>query len=169
MNKPVIVTPEQMDKAVEVLEKKSEVAEEKYWDAVEPKEIATKLIQKGAFQFPTNTPICYIFIDKSARFWGKCSHVGGLWKFVTAYEFTIQINNEAWESMTDEQREALMYHELLHVGYDASTDKYSIVDHDLEEFAMVVSKYGLWRDSLAKFSDVVMKKIHDTGEEEEEA
>ena len=126
-----------------------ETAEEKYWDAVEVKEIATKLIQAGAFQFPTNTPIAYVFIDKSSTFWGKCSHVGGLWKFITGYEFVIKINHEVWSSLTDIQRDALAYHELLHVGYDSSTDKYSIVDHDLEEFARVVKSMvcgvSLWR------------------------
>ena len=151
----------------ETAEQVVEIAEDKYWDALEVKEIATKLIQVGAFQFPTNTPICYVFVDKAKKFWGKCHHVGGIWKFITGYEFVIQMNHEVWQTLTDIQREALTFHELKHVGYNPATDKYSIIDHDLEEFASVIKRYGMWRESITQFTNVAMKKIHDLGEEQE--
>jgi hypothetical protein len=57
------------------------------------------------------------------------------------------------------QREALVFHELCHIDYDAEKDKFGTRDHDVEEFGRVVSKYGLWRDDTKMFVDAAMKAI----------
>jgi len=147
------------DKKQEASEQKGEVAAEKFWDAVEPKELATKLIEAGNFNFPTNTPILYVFVDKAKKFWGKCQLVSGVHQFASGYQYMIQFNNEVWQTLTAVQREALVFHELLHVFYDSERDKYSIAEHDVEEFVRVVHKYGLWREDVKKFMDEGLRTI----------
>lgn len=147
------------DTAQESAEQKGEVIQEKYWDAVEARDIAKKLIDAGNFNFPTNTPILYVFVDKAKKFWGKCQLVSGVNQFASGYQYTIQFNHEAWENLTELQREALVYHELLHIFYDSEKDKYSIDDHDVEEFGKVIHKYGLWRDEVREFMDEGLRVI----------
>lgn len=147
------------DKSQEVAEQKVETIVEKYWDAIEAKVIATKLIQESNFNFPTNTPILYVFLDKSKTFWAKCQLASALQQFASGYQYVIQFNNEAWQNLTDLQREALVFHELLHIFYDSEKDKYSLAKHDVEEFSLVIRKYGLWREDVKKFMDEGWKAI----------
>jgi hypothetical protein len=137
----------------------TESKKEKYWDAVEVREIAQRLMSKdGAFAFPTNTPIVYLFVDKM-KDWGQCSHCSEKMKFAGGYEFIITINHTAWSVMDDHAREALVCHELCHIGYDSLKDKYSLVDHEIEEFGRVVTRYGLWAEDVKRFVDAAMKAI----------
>ena len=137
---------------------KQTVEKIKYWDAIEVKEIAIKLISENNFTFPTNVPICYVFID-TAKYWGKASLVSPLTNFMSGYNFILTINHAQWLLLNEQQREALVFHELCHFGYDAEKDKYYIVDHDLEEFSRVVSKYGLWRESVKIMADSIQKRL----------
>jgi len=131
---------------------------EKYWEAVEAKEIANYLINEGNFNFPRNTPILYLFVDK-AKFWGKCQMVSGVHHIASGYVYIIQFNYEIWQKLNEVQREALVFHELEHIGYESEKDKYYIEEHDVEEFSRVVHKYGLWRDEVRKFIDEGIRTI----------
>lgn len=71
--------------------------------------------------------------------------------------------NKVWAHLTDQQKEALVFHKLCHV--EASVDKngaprnspndgrpvFRLCSHDLEEFKLVVEKYGLWRPDAQDF------------------
>jgi hypothetical protein len=136
-----------------------EAKKEKYWDAVEVQDIARRLMaEEGAFAFPTNTMILYLFVDKM-KDWGQCSHCSEKIKFAGGYEFIIVINYTAWSVMDDRAREALVFHQLMHITFDPLKDKYSLRDHDLEEFSRVVSRYGLWTENVKRFMDAGMKAI----------
>jgi len=149
-------------------EQQTEVEKDKYWDAIEVREIAQKfLAEDGTFSFPTNTPILYLFVDKMKN-WGLCSRCSGRVKAASAYEFIITINHEVWSAMDERSREALVFHELLHVGFNMETGKYCIVPHDVEEFGRVVLRYGLWRDDVKLFVNAGMKAITLQEEKEDE-
>ena len=139
--------------------KEEKEVREKYFDAIEVKEIATKIINDNTFVFPRNCPILYLFIDKSKSFWGKCSKASEIMTIASGYEFVIVINHEQWQILNDTQREGLVYHELCHCGYDSEKGKYYIVDHDVEEFSSVIRRYGLWRDSVKTFVNAAMTKV----------
>jgi len=143
----------------EATEQKGETVAEKYFDAIEPKEIATKLIDAGNFNFPTNTPILYVFIDKAKKFWGKCQLVSGVHQFASGYQFMIQFNYAIWQTLNENQRGALVWHELEHVGFDSEKNKYYLIPHDVEEFSRVIRKYGLWREDVKRFMDEGLKAI----------
>lgn len=71
------------------------------------------------------------------------------------YDFAVTISKPIWDRLTDRQREALVYHELLHCGRDAK-GKCRIVPHDVEEFELVVKHYGLWEFGLRQFSEQIL-------------
>jgi predicted metal-dependent peptidase len=142
-----------------------ETKKDKFWDAVEVREIATKLIgEDGTFTFPKNTPILYLFVDKMKDL-GNIAHCSEKVEFASAYKFIMTINYEVWSRMTEREREALVFHELCHIFYDAEKDKYSCVDHDLEEFGRVVSRYGLWRRDVQMFVNAAMTNLETTPKE----
>lgn len=79
-------------------------------------------------------------------------------------EFVVVINAAWWDQATDEQRRALVWHELAHVKQ--ATDRYdaprfdrdglpvwAIVGHDLEAFRSELAEFGAWRPDIAEFLD----------------
>ena len=53
-----------------------------------------------------------------------------------------------WLALGEGHREALVHHELLHLGTHEKTGELLIVDHDVAEFTTVVREYGAWVPSL---------------------
>lgn len=58
------------------------------------------------------------------------------------YDFVIVIAQDRWGTMSEEQREAVVDHELCHCIYEGCA---AIRGHDFEEFAEVVHRHGMWR------------------------
>ncbi|SLK16582.1 MULTISPECIES: putative metallopeptidase [unclassified Paenibacillus] len=90
-------------------------------------------------------------------------------RFEMGAEVLILVNKRMWEHLTDQQKEALIFHELCHI--EASVDKngsprnspndgrpvFRLCSHDLEEFKLVVEKYGLWRPDTQEFMESAKK------------
>ena len=63
-----------------------------------------------------------------------------MWRCLTGYQLVIQFRRWFWTRFTDVQREAVVFHELMHIGF---TDHgLEMRPHDLEEFAKVVRHFG---------------------------
>ena len=76
---------------------------------------------------------------------GQCEKVPEKYKWKIPYDFMITVflpNVERWER---EKIRILLFHELLHVGIeeDGNEEKYSVREHDYEEFREIISRYGL--------------------------
>jgi len=76
---------------------------------------------------------------------GECEKVAPKNKWAINYDFTITlyVNNNI--GMSAEQIKILLFHELLHVGIDMGPDgdeTYSIIKHDLEDFKIIIDRYG---------------------------
>src|SRR6266404_1667360 len=65
--------------------------------------------------------------------------------------FVITITKHFWTNASDLFKQALVDHELEHCEYDSEKDKYSMVEHDLEEFVAIVKRYGLWNVGVEQF------------------
>jgi hypothetical protein len=57
------------------------------------------------------------------------------------------MSGELWDKLDDKNRYVLMYHELLH-AHPAMNEKsgnweFKIRDHDIQDFAVIVKKYGI--------------------------
>lgn len=77
-------------------------------------------------------------------------------------DLVLEVAKPIWDGMTEAQREALVDHELCHVaeaGADEDTGrmKWAIVAHDVEEFAAVIERRGLWAPHVRRFGEVVQK------------
>ena len=76
---------------------------------------------------------------------GQCERVADKYKWGIPCDFTITIFEPNIEGLTEEQLRILILHELLHVGVEFSndgTEKYSVKPHDLEDFKLIIDRYG---------------------------
>ena len=76
------------------------------------------------------------------------------------------INKDAWIVMTDEQKLACIDHELTHVHVDEDSGKVSLLPHDVEEFASVIERHGLWREELKMMNKAVNRNRQVEGADE---
>lgn len=79
------------------------------------------------------------------------------------YDFVITVNYEEWGKLTDEQKRAVIDHELCHCWVDeddAGNVKYTLLPHSLQEFSEVVDRYGtdVFED-LRRFCELAHNKI----------
>lgn len=149
-----------------------------YSAAKEVEEIAGRLISEhyDELNFNAEVEIVYRFEtptrEKNGKaILGECRKVSGLNSYLyrTGIDatpeakpfFLILISEDAWRVLNQHQREALVDHELAHVGADID-DKgntvFSIKPHDIEEFRDVVARHGMYLADIEKFIDAA--RIH---------
>ena len=102
--------------------------------------------------------------DADDRLWlGSLRRPGAGERELHAHDFVLSLNADAWEGFSDEQREALVDHELCHgmpvtdgngvqERDDGGSLKWRTRRHDLEEFTEVVRRRGLWLAELETFA-----------------
>lgn len=81
----------------------------------------------------------------------KAVKAPALWRDLGRYDAVIWCNGMAWAVLPDRAREALVAHELCHLGVNEK-GALDIYDHDIEEFGWVVRNYGQWHTGLEQFS-----------------
>lgn len=104
---------------------------------------------------------------------GKCKKASDLDRELVAYDFIILLRQEFWRHpmVTDQQRRALLDHELCHaaVSFDEDGEPktdvrgrkvYRIRKHDLEEFAAIAERYGCWKKDLESFAAALRRGSH---------
>lgn len=76
---------------------------------------------------------------------GQCEKIPEKYKWRLPYDFMITVFLPNIERLSQEQLKILLFHELLHVGIevDGNEEKYSIREHDYEEFREIIARYGL--------------------------
>lgn len=68
--------------------------------------------------------------------------------------FLITIAADTWELLPDKARIALVDHELAHCAIDRNDDgevSLSLRNHEIEEFAAILRRHGLWKPDLTDF------------------
>ena len=101
---------------------------------------------------------------------GKCKRVGNLERELMEYDFVIILLKEFWESLdvTDEQRRALLDHELCHgaltldksgepVEDERGRKMYRIRKHDILEFTEIVARHGCYKRDLEQFAQALQR------------
>lgn len=97
--------------------------------------------------------------SKGALVFGTCTKLSGYARYRSQADFLIWLaaDHVRDAAFTPEQLEALLYHELKHIGFELDEDENSptygemqikAVGHDVEGFYDEIRRYGSWRDSL---------------------
>lgn len=84
-------------------------------------------------------------IEKKKKIYAQCEKVPNRYKWGIPADFTITIFEPNVEGFTDEQLRILIYHELLHIRIkfnDDGTETRFIRPHDLEDFKLIINKFG---------------------------
>lgn len=106
--------------------------------------------------------IIYVESDKLKKsqgkvIFGECEKVNDKNKFAIDADFIIRVYkiNCLGYGFSEEQYKILIFHELLHAGikYDKKgNEHYYIIPHDIEEFNLIKSKFGLnWQTTQKEF------------------
>jgi len=103
--------------------------------------------------------IAYVWRDKpiirgGKTVLGKARKISGLPAFLASEDldtdnpafFVIEIDKTYWPSLSENEREALVDHELTHCIVDEDEGTLKILPHDLEEFYFIVKRHGLWSE-----------------------
>ena len=76
---------------------------------------------------------------------GECEKVAAKNKWAINYDFTITLFKNNLVGLSADQIRIVMFHELLHVGIELGPDgdeSYSVRKHDLEDFKLIIDKFG---------------------------
>lgn len=104
-----------------------------------------------------NCKIKCLFYDKLRKKSGKiilatAEAVSAKYSYLTGLDFIISVYDEAWLVMVDQEKRALLDHELNHcfVGEDKNGEPvYKIIPHDVEDFRVIIERYGAgWADNI---------------------
>ena len=91
--------------------------------------------------------------DKDKLVLGECEKVAAKNRWAIDYDFTITLFKNNLIGLSEEQIEIVLFHELLHVGIEPGADGdeiYNVRKHDLEDFKIIIDKYGTDWAKIAK-------------------
>lgn len=133
-----------------------ELDESDFWFSDQIEVIAGKLIDENETQFGhlKNFRVAYLFKkEMTGDAKGKATVLSGINRLLSGFDAHIVICYETWKQMTDNQRNAIVAHEMTHIDISENGDKLKIREHDLEEFSTIAAKFGKWNSAIAKFSE----------------
>ncbi len=119
--------------------------------------------------------IGFYFREGNADWLGKAKKCTAFERHTTGYNLFVFINSAMYRLLTEEQKKALMDHELCHfsrqyheepdpnnkgkwiIVYEDKyePDSWKIADHDVEEFSQIIERHGLWDKNIEKFAEAI--------------
>ncbi len=130
---------------------------ERYYEADDVAKIAAELIPQF-HQHLQNVPIIYFFDAGKMKEHATMSKRSDKEIFISGYKFAMQVSKAKWMDLNVTQRIALVDHELCHAFVNADGDL-QIIDHDIEEFSVIVKRHGIWNKMLEHFAPVVSEQL----------
>lgn len=99
--------------------------------------------------------------SKRRKVFGLCEKVQDKNKWAIPADFTITFYKPHMELLSEWQQEIVVYHELLHVGFNGEDEPMSIVPHDIEDFRKVIDMFGPhWDEKDAEvLNSVLLEEI----------
>ena len=100
--------------------------------------------------------------SERSRCLGQTSRATGKWAYLVNKDFVVEVWEPFWFHASPEQKEALIYHELLHITCEeddyTGEIKWGLKPHDTEEFIEVIRKYGAWNPVLKVIETIMINK-----------
>ena len=124
-----------------------------FYESQELNQVGNKLAGELLKEAPLK--IKFLLISGRVRYAGQISKASPLLKFLTGYDLIVLINKDVWDSLPQNGREAVVFHELYHI--QVSDGKVSLKKHDVEEFVKVIERYGPWTDTLKAIKEILKK------------
>ena len=86
---------------------------------------------------------------------GKCQSLSGVAQYWGGSDILIWLAADHCRELklTARQLEALLFHELLHIGWDADKGVAVLVDHDFAGFLKELEVYGAWDQDLQQLAE----------------
>lgn len=99
--------------------------------------------------------------SRRRKVFGLCEKVQDKNKWAIPADFTITFYKPHMELLSEWQQEIVVYHELLHVGFNGEDEPMSIVPHDIEDFRKVIDMFGShWDEKDAEvLNSVLLEEI----------
>ena len=92
--------------------------------------------------------------DETHLVMGECEKVAAKNRWAINYDYTITLYKKNLVGLSADQIRIVMFHELLHVGIEPGPEGdeiYSVRKHDLEDFKLIIDKYGTdWSKAARK-------------------
>lgn len=145
-------------------------------ESQEVRQLAESLIDKHHPHLKDAKKHIGFYIREGNSKWaGKAKKCTAFERHMTDYMLFIFINKEAWKTMNQEQRAALVDHELCHFtraeweepdpndsskwitmyGPAEDSDSWGLREHDVEEFSEIIERHGLWEKGIESFAAAV--------------
>lgn len=133
--------------------------DDEFWEADEIEPIARELIYEyHRHLHEGEAGMLYLFTSKERKkngrvILGTAQLANPLQRFLTGVrekgeaDFILIFDHIRWKIMLPEHRAALVDHELCHCIQNINGD-WAIRGHDLEEFADIVQRHGLWKPDV---------------------
>lgn len=134
---------------------------QKFMAAKGPEAIGAVLVKKLHLHL-RDYRILYLFREKIKSrdriVLGKASKADPKLAFFTDATFVMEINHECWWGSPADAKVALIDHELSHFGIDIDDDGEKapiLLHHDIEEFARIIERWGLWKNDVRRLAEVI--------------
>ncbi len=126
-----------------------------YIDSPEVESLARKVIveyEVDLHDCQDGAKIKYLFkVSEKSHYAGRCNKATGKWKYLTGMDYVVEIWQPFWNLANENQRQALLYHELRHVKKVITKDgevKWGVLKHDVELFINEIKFFGYWHQDL---------------------
>lgn len=119
--------------------------------------LANRVIKDHGLEYINLVRVKYLLVDPyiSKSVHGKCIKANNELKYFGKFDYLIEFSLKSWETLDDQTRYIIMYHELLHILVKEKKDKQilAIANHDTQDFYSILKKYGI--DWFKQFKDAV--------------
>lgn len=88
--------------------------------------------------------------SKGRDTWAKVFKASDRDRLLHKYDYVLVVNAEVWAALDGPTREALIDHELSHIGMDEN-GQWKMFGHDLEDFIAVVRRRGAWMEEARRY------------------
>ena len=99
--------------------------------------------------------------EKTPKKYADCRKVSYPYDFLSDYKFIIIFYENNIQVMSEAQQNMLCFHELLHIDDDFN----SIRKHDLEDFRVLVGKYGSNWDIDSNLPNILSRDVNGENED----
>lgn len=111
-------------------------------DALELCEESSNLEANG-----TNIGITFVYPNITKKKYAHILKPNRLLKMHAGVDLIVEISGTAWDAMTDDERLALLHHELEHIVFvdkPNGDQNLTLQDHDVKDFAKILDLYGIY-------------------------